>query len=141
MSPTPRRVTTIKGSGGQIGGHRTQEQVINAITEETGAQSPSNDGTVSVGTDRPSAQAVDKINAIANTAAGGRERFPRNRGPNHRFRYYYRCCLARRSQCTFQTRQRAKRIARSETLSMSVTKLRWKSPIDKQAGLPDRQTG
>ena len=70
MSPYAPRVTTIKVPVDKIGEViGPKGKVINAITEETGAQiSIEDDGTVFVGaTDGPSAQAaIDKINAIAN---------------------------------------------------------------------------
>ncbi len=70
MSPYAPRVTTIKVPIDKIGEViGPKGKVINAITEETGAQiSIEDDGTVFVGaTDGPSAQAaIDKINAIAN---------------------------------------------------------------------------
>lgn len=70
MSPFAPRVTTIKVPVDKIGEViGPKGKVINAITEETGAQiSIEDDGTVFVGaTDGPSAQAaIDKINAIAN---------------------------------------------------------------------------
>lgn len=70
MSPYAPRVTTIKVPVDKIGEViGPKGKVINAITEETGAQiSIEDDGTVFVGAaDGPSAQAaIDKINAIAN---------------------------------------------------------------------------
>ena len=70
MSPYAPRVTTIKVPVDNIGEViGPKGKVINAITEETGAQiSIEDDGTVFVGaTDGPSAQAaIDRINAIAN---------------------------------------------------------------------------
>jgi polyribonucleotide nucleotidyltransferase len=70
MSPYAPRVTTIRVPVDKIGEViGPKGKVINAITEETGAQiSIEDDGTVFVGaTDGPSAQAaIDKINAIAN---------------------------------------------------------------------------
>jgi polyribonucleotide nucleotidyltransferase len=70
MSPYAPRVTAIKVPVDKIGEViGPKGKVINAITEETGAQiSIEDDGTVFVGaTDGPSAQAaIDKINAIAN---------------------------------------------------------------------------
>jgi polyribonucleotide nucleotidyltransferase len=70
MSPYAPRVTTIKVPVDKIGEViGPKGKVINAITEETGAQiSIEDDGTVFVGaTDGRSAQAaIDKINAIAN---------------------------------------------------------------------------
>src|SRR5246127_3785845 len=70
MSPYAPRVTTIKVPVDKIGEViGPKGKVINAITEETGAQiSIGDDGPVFVGaTDGPSAQAaIDKINAIAN---------------------------------------------------------------------------
>ena len=70
MSPYAPRVTTIKVPVDKIGEViGPKGKMINAITEETGAQiSIEDDGTVFVGaTDGPSAQAaIDKINAIAN---------------------------------------------------------------------------
>lgn len=70
MSPYAPRMTTIKVPVDKIGEViGPKGKVINAITEETGAQiSIEDDGTVFVGaTDGPSAQAaIDKINAIAN---------------------------------------------------------------------------
>lgn len=70
MSPYAPRVTTIKVPVDKIGEViGPKGKVINAITEETGAQiSIEDDGTVFVGaTDGPSAQAaIDRINAIAN---------------------------------------------------------------------------
>ncbi|WP_407688166.1 polyribonucleotide nucleotidyltransferase [Mycobacterium sp. HUMS_1102779] len=70
MSPYAPRVTTIKVPIDKIGEViGPKGKVINAITEETGAQiSIEDDGTVFVGaTDGPSAQAaIDRINAIAN---------------------------------------------------------------------------
>ncbi|MGF2946191.1 polyribonucleotide nucleotidyltransferase [Mycobacterium sp. Lab-001] len=70
MSPYAPRVTTIKVPMDKIGEViGPKGKVINAITEETGAQiSIEDDGTVFVGaTDGPSAQAaIDRINAIAN---------------------------------------------------------------------------
>ncbi|BDB43464.1 MULTISPECIES: polyribonucleotide nucleotidyltransferase [Mycobacterium] len=70
MSPFAPRVTTIKVPVDKIGEViGPKGKVINAITEETGAQiSIEDDGTVFVGaTDGPSAQAaIDRINAIAN---------------------------------------------------------------------------
>jgi predicted RNA-binding protein with RPS1 domain len=70
MSPYAPLVTTIKGPVDKIGEViGPKGKVINAITEETGAQiSIEDDGTVFVGsTDGPSAQAaIDRINAIAN---------------------------------------------------------------------------
>ena len=70
MSPYAPRVTTIKGPVDKIREViGPKGKVINAITEETGAQiSIEDDGTVFVGaTDGPSAQAaIDRINAIAN---------------------------------------------------------------------------
>ncbi|MGH3523599.1 MAG: polyribonucleotide nucleotidyltransferase, partial [Mycobacterium sp.] len=70
MSPYAPRVTTIKVPVDKIGEViGPKGKIINAITEETGAQiSIEDDGTVFVGaTDGPSAQAaIDKINAIAN---------------------------------------------------------------------------
>ncbi|MDD4868532.1 MAG: polyribonucleotide nucleotidyltransferase [Mycobacterium sp.] len=70
MSPYAPRVTTIKVPVDKIGEViGPKGKVINAITEETGAQiSIEDDGTVFIGaTDGPSAQAaIDKINAIAN---------------------------------------------------------------------------
>ena len=69
MSPYAPRVTTIKVPVDKIGEvSGPKGKVINAITEETGAQiSIEDDGTVFVGaTDGPSAQAaIDRINAIA----------------------------------------------------------------------------
>ncbi|GFG49634.1 polyribonucleotide nucleotidyltransferase [Mycolicibacterium agri] len=70
MSPYAPRVTAIKVPVDKIGEViGPKGKIINAITEETGAQiSIEDDGTVFVGaTDGPSAQAaIDKINAIAN---------------------------------------------------------------------------
>ncbi|HME50414.1 polyribonucleotide nucleotidyltransferase [Mycobacterium sp.] len=70
MSPYAPRVTTIKVPVDKIGEViGPKGKVINAITEDTGAQiSIEDDGTVFVGaTDGPSAQAaIDRINAIAN---------------------------------------------------------------------------
>src|SRR5271163_1661961 len=70
MSPYAPRITTIKVPIDKIGEViGPKGKMINAITEETGAQiSIEDDGTVFVGaTDGPSAQAaIDKINAIAN---------------------------------------------------------------------------
>ncbi|MCW2652083.1 MAG: polyribonucleotide nucleotidyltransferase [Mycobacterium sp.] len=70
MSPYAPRVTAIKVPVDKIGEViGPKGKVINAITEETGAQiSIEDDGTVFVGaTDGPSAQAaIDRINAIAN---------------------------------------------------------------------------
>src|SRR5262245_52196085 len=70
MSPYAPRITTIKVPVDKIGEViGPKGKVINAITEETGAQiSIEDDGTVFVGaTDGPSAQAaIDRINAIAN---------------------------------------------------------------------------
>ncbi|GFG76406.1 polyribonucleotide nucleotidyltransferase [Mycobacterium botniense] len=70
MSPYAPRVTTIKVPVDKIGEViGPKGKIINAITEETGAQiSIEDDGTVYVGaTDGPSAQAaIDRINAIAN---------------------------------------------------------------------------
>ena len=70
MSPYAPRVTTIKVPVDKIGEViGPKGKVINAITEETGAQiSIEDDGTLFVGaTDGPSAQAaIDRINAIAN---------------------------------------------------------------------------
>jgi polyribonucleotide nucleotidyltransferase len=70
MSPYAPRVTTIKVPVDKIGEViGPKGKIINAITEETGAQiSIEDDGTVFVGAiDGPSAQAaIDKINAIAN---------------------------------------------------------------------------
>ncbi|OBF59553.1 polyribonucleotide nucleotidyltransferase [Mycobacterium sp. 852002-50816_SCH5313054-b] len=70
MSPYAPRVTTIKVPVDKIGEViGPKGKVINAITEETGAQiSIEDDGTVFVGAiDGPSAQAaIDRINAIAN---------------------------------------------------------------------------
>jgi polyribonucleotide nucleotidyltransferase len=70
MSPYAPRVTTIKVPIDKIGEViGPKGKIINAITEETGAQiSIEDDGTVLVGaTDGLSAQAaIDKINAIAN---------------------------------------------------------------------------
>lgn len=70
MSPYAPRVTTIRGPVDKIGEViGPKGKIINAITEETGAQiSIEDDGTVFVGaTDGPSAQAaIDRINAIAN---------------------------------------------------------------------------
>jgi polyribonucleotide nucleotidyltransferase len=70
MSPYAPRVTTIKVPVDKIGEViGPKGKVINAITEETGAQiSIEDDGTVFVGaTDGASAQAaIDRINAIAN---------------------------------------------------------------------------
>ncbi|WP_156690245.1 polyribonucleotide nucleotidyltransferase [Mycobacterium sp. Marseille-P9652] len=70
MSPYAPRVTTIRVPVDKIGEViGPKGKVINAITEETGAQiSIEDDGTVFVGaTDGPSAQAaIDRINAIAN---------------------------------------------------------------------------
>ncbi len=70
MSPYAPRVTTIKVPVDKIGEViGPKGKMINAITEETGAQiSIEDDGTVFVGaTDGPSAQAaIDRINAIAN---------------------------------------------------------------------------
>ncbi|MBY0442278.1 MAG: polyribonucleotide nucleotidyltransferase [Mycobacteriaceae bacterium] len=70
MSPYAPRVTTIKVPVDKIGEViGPKGKVINAITEETGAQiSIEDDGTVFIGaTDGPSAQAaIDRINAIAN---------------------------------------------------------------------------
>jgi len=70
MSPYAPRVTTIKVPVDKIGEViGPKGKIINAITEETGAQiSIEDDGTVFVGaTDGLSAQAaIDKINAIAN---------------------------------------------------------------------------
>src|SRR3984893_15742177 len=70
MSPYAPRVTTIKVPVDKIGEViGPKGKIINAITEETGAQiSIEDDGTVFVGaTDGPSAQAaIDKITAIAN---------------------------------------------------------------------------
>ena len=70
MSPYAPRVTAIKVPIDKIGEViGPKGKVINAITEETGAQiSIEDDGTVFVGaTDGPSAQAaIDRINAIAN---------------------------------------------------------------------------
>ena len=70
MSPYAPRVTTIKVPVDKIGEIiGPKGKIINAITEETGAQiSIEDDGTVFVGaTDGPSAQAaIDRINAIAN---------------------------------------------------------------------------
>jgi polyribonucleotide nucleotidyltransferase len=70
MSPYAPRVTTIKVPVDKIGEViGPKGKVINAITDETGAQiSIEDDGTVFVGaTDGPSAQAaIDRINAIAN---------------------------------------------------------------------------
>ncbi|MGV0851434.1 polyribonucleotide nucleotidyltransferase [Mycolicibacterium phlei] len=70
MSPYAPRITTIKVPVDKIGEViGPKGKIINAITEETGAQiSIEDDGTVFVGaTDGPSAQAaIDRINAIAN---------------------------------------------------------------------------
>ena len=70
MSPYAPRVTTIKVPIDKIGEIiGPKGKIINAITEETGAQiSIEDDGTVFVGAvDGPSAQAaIDRINAIAN---------------------------------------------------------------------------
>jgi polyribonucleotide nucleotidyltransferase len=70
MSSYAPRVTTIKVPVDKIGEViGPKGKIINAITEETGAQiSIEDDGTVFVGaTDGPSAQAaIDRINAIAN---------------------------------------------------------------------------
>ena len=70
MSPYAPRVTTIKVPVDKIGEIiGPKGKIINAITEETGAQiSIEDDGTVFVGAvDGPSAQAaIDRINAIAN---------------------------------------------------------------------------
>jgi polyribonucleotide nucleotidyltransferase len=70
MSPYAPRVTAIKVPVDKIGEViGPKGKVINAITEETGAQiSIEDDGTVFVGAiDGPSAQAaIDRINAIAN---------------------------------------------------------------------------
>ncbi len=70
MSPYAPRITTIKVPVDKIGEViGPKGKIINAITEETGAEiSIEDDGTVYVGaTDGPSAQAaIDKINAIAN---------------------------------------------------------------------------
>src|SRR5271166_219428 len=70
MSPYAPRVTAIKVPVDKIGEViGPKGKVINAITEDTGAQiSIEDDGTVFVGaTDGPSAQAaIDRINAIAN---------------------------------------------------------------------------
>ena len=70
MSPYAPRVTTIRVPVDKIGEViGPKGKIINAITEETGAQiSIEDDGTVFVGaTDGPSAQAaIDRINAIAN---------------------------------------------------------------------------
>jgi polyribonucleotide nucleotidyltransferase len=70
MSPYAPRVTTIKVPVDKIGEViGPKGKIINAITEETGAQiSIEDDGTVYVGaTDGLSAQAaIDRINAIAN---------------------------------------------------------------------------
>jgi polyribonucleotide nucleotidyltransferase len=70
MSPYAPRVTTIKVPVDKIGEViGPKGKIINAITEDTGAQiSIEDDGTVFVGaTDGPSAQAaIDRINAIAN---------------------------------------------------------------------------
>ena len=70
MSPYAPRVTTIKVPVDKIGEViGPKGKIINAITEETGAQiSIEDDGTVFVGAiDGPSAQAaIDRINAIAN---------------------------------------------------------------------------
>src|SRR6201993_540489 len=70
MSPYAPRITTIKVPVDKIGEViGPKGKVINAITEETGAQiSIEDDGTVFVGaTDGASAQAgIDKVNAIAN---------------------------------------------------------------------------
>ncbi len=70
MSPYAPRVTAIKIPIDKIGEViGPKGKMINAITEETGAQiSIEDDGTVFVGaTDGPSAQAaIDRINAIAN---------------------------------------------------------------------------
>ncbi|MGC2653119.1 MAG: polyribonucleotide nucleotidyltransferase [Mycobacterium sp.] len=70
MSPYAPRVTTIRVPVDKIGEViGPKGKMINAITEETGAQiSIEDDGTVFVGaTDGPSAQAaIDRINAIAN---------------------------------------------------------------------------
>ncbi|MBS1693891.1 MAG: polyribonucleotide nucleotidyltransferase [Actinobacteria bacterium] len=70
MSPYAPRITTIKVPVDKIGEViGPKGKVINAITEETGAQiSIEDDGTVFVGAaDGPSAQAaIDRINAIAN---------------------------------------------------------------------------
>jgi polyribonucleotide nucleotidyltransferase len=70
MSPYAPRITTIKVPVDKIGEViGPKGKVINAITEETGAQiSIEDDGTVFVGaSDGPSAQAaIDRINAIAN---------------------------------------------------------------------------
>jgi polyribonucleotide nucleotidyltransferase len=70
MSPYAPRVTTIKVPVDKIGEViGPKGKIINAITEETGAQiSIEDDGTVYVGaTDGPSAQAaIERINAIAN---------------------------------------------------------------------------
>jgi polyribonucleotide nucleotidyltransferase len=70
MSPYAPRITTIKVPVDKIGEViGPKGKVINAITEETGAQiSIEDDGTVFVGaSDGASAQAaIDRINAIAN---------------------------------------------------------------------------
>jgi polyribonucleotide nucleotidyltransferase len=70
MSPYAPRITTIKVPVDKIGEViGPKGKIINAITEETGAQiSIEDDGTVFVGaSDGASAQAaIDKINAIAN---------------------------------------------------------------------------
>jgi polyribonucleotide nucleotidyltransferase len=70
MSPYAPVVTTIRVPVDKIGEViGPKGKIINAITEETGAQiSIEDDGTVFVGaTDGPSAQAaIDRINAIAN---------------------------------------------------------------------------
>ena len=70
MSPYAPRVTTIRVPVDKIGEViGPKGKIINAITEETGAQiSIEDDGTVFVGAiDGPSAQAaIDRINAIAN---------------------------------------------------------------------------
>jgi polyribonucleotide nucleotidyltransferase len=70
MSRYAPRVTTIKVPVDKIGEViGPKGKIINAITEETGAQiSVEDDGTIFIGaTDGPSAQvAIDRINAIAN---------------------------------------------------------------------------
>jgi polyribonucleotide nucleotidyltransferase len=70
MSPYAPRVTTIRVPVDKIGEViGPKGKIINAITEETGAQiSIEDDGTVYVGaTDGPSAEAaIERINAIAN---------------------------------------------------------------------------
>lgn len=133
MSPYAPRVTTIKVPVDKIGEViGPKGKVINAITEETGAQiSIEDDGTVFVGaTDGPSAQAaIDKINAIANPqlpTVG--ERFLGTVVKTTDFGAFVSLLPGRDGLVHISKLGKGKRIAKVEDVSMSVTSCGWRSP-------------